>query len=53
MRGIEHREVSAWNSVHAHATALAGEMTPLAQAPLNRNLLVTPGIVMAWGGDGE
>ncbi len=28
-------------------------MTPLAQAPLNRNLLVTPGIVMAQGGDGE
>jgi hypothetical protein len=27
-------------------------MTPFAQAPLDRNL-VTPGVVMAWGGDGE
>jgi hypothetical protein len=47
------KEVSAWNSVHAHATASAGEMTPLAQAPLERNLLVTPGIVMTLGVDGE
>jgi hypothetical protein len=47
-------EVSACNG--AHATTSAAQrvgMTSLAQVPLDSNPLATPGIVMAWGGEGE
>jgi hypothetical protein len=47
-------EVSACNGTHAIALAAQRVgMTSLAQAPLDSNPLVPPGIVMAWGGEGE
>jgi hypothetical protein len=47
-------EVSACNV--SHETALSSQragILSLAQAPLDSNPVVTPGIIMAWGGEGE
>ncbi len=49
-----HQERSACTGSHATALLLQRiGMSSLAQAPLERDPVVTPGIVVAWGGEGE